>query len=131
MDKVLSKANSLLKNRQLTEAISEYSTIITSHASDREILASAYNNRGQCRYFQVEFYKAIDDYSLSLTHKPNNAVTLFNRAQVTYRLNNFSEAKIDILKALSLEPDFEDAKLCLEAIENENKKTKKTPTESS
>ena len=115
----LLKADKLLKQHKLIEAVAEYSSTIrklqTSGAE--QVLSSAFNNRGQCHYLQVEFYKAIDDYTDSLKYNPSNTTALYNRAQVQYRLNFFSEARKDILKALEISPDFKDAKSCLDAIE--------------
>lgn len=117
---LLLKADRLLKQRKLVEAIAEYTSTIgkLQASSSLKVLSSAYNSRGQCFYLQVEFYKAIDDYTDSIKLDPTNATAWYNRAQVKYRLNNFSDAKVDIAKALEISPDFEDAKNCLSAIED-------------
>ena len=125
---VLRKADKLLKQHKLVQAISEYTTtinrLITSPritsppATECDALSSAFNNRGQCHYLQVDFYKAIADYSESLTYNPANTTALYNRAQVKYRLNSFSDAKEDIVRVLELSPDFEDARSCLKSIEH-------------
>jgi tetratricopeptide (TPR) repeat protein len=117
---VLLRADKLLKQHKLVEAVAEYTSTINKLqvSGPKQVLSSAYNNRGQCHYLQVDFYKAIDDYTDSLKYDPANCTALYNRAQVKYRLNFFSEAREDILKALEISPDFVDAKSCLEAIDN-------------
>lgn len=116
---VLARADKLLKQHKLVEAIAEYTSTIhkLKTTGSQQVLSSAYNNRGQCHYLQVDFYKAIDDYTDSIKCYPDNTTALYNLAQVKYRLNFFSEARKHILKALELSPDFEDAKSCLEAID--------------
>ena len=116
---VLARADKLLKQHKLVEAIAEYTSTIQKLrlSGSQKVLSSAYNNRGQCHYLQVEFYKAIDDYTDSLKHNPDNSTALYSLAQVKYRLNFFTDARKHIIKALELTPDFEDAKSCLEAID--------------
>ncbi|KPP72167.1 hypothetical protein Z043_108861 [Scleropages formosus] len=72
-------------------------------------LAVAFNNRGQIKYFRVDFYEALDDYTAAI--KANNLfeVPFYNRGLIRYRL----DAEKDFKKALELNCNFEDAKLSL------------------
>nr|KAG8541847.1 hypothetical protein GDO81_028147 [Engystomops pustulosus] len=49
-------------------------------------LAVAYNNRGQIKYFRVDFYEAIDDYTEAIRVNPKFEVPYYNRGLILYRL---------------------------------------------
>jgi len=115
VDTILSKANLLLSSRQYLAAITEYTSLLP-HLTTPTQLSIAYNNRGQCHYQLVNFPEAIADYTTSLTYNPLNHTTLYNRAQVLYRLSEFSKARCDIVKCLEVNPGFTEGKECLEAI---------------
>ncbi|XP_022430088.1 tetratricopeptide repeat protein 32 isoform X3 [Delphinapterus leucas] len=51
-----------------------------------EDLATAYNNRGQIKYFRVDFYEAMDDYTSAIEVQPNFEVPYYNRGLILYRL---------------------------------------------
>lgn len=76
-----------------------------------EDLATAYNNRGQTKYFSVDFYEAMDDYTSAIEILPNFEVPYYNRGLIRYRLGYFDEALEDFKKALDLNPEFQDAVL--------------------
>ncbi|XP_059837765.1 tetratricopeptide repeat protein 32 [Hypanus sabinus] len=77
-------------------------------------LAKAYNNRGQIKYLRVDFYEAVDDYTLAIENKEDFEVPYYNRGLIKYRLGFFDQALEDFKKALSLNPDFKDARLSLD-----------------
>ncbi|XP_078503872.1 tetratricopeptide repeat protein 32 isoform X2 [Lissotriton helveticus] len=72
-------------------------------------LAMAYNNRGQIKYFRVDFYEAMDDYTKAIESKPNFEVPYYNRGLIRYRLAFFDEAVKDFNKVLEINPGFQDA----------------------
>ncbi|XP_049760561.1 tetratricopeptide repeat protein 32 [Elephas maximus indicus] len=76
-------------------------------------LATAYNNRGQIKYFRVDFYEAMDDYTSAIEVQPNFEVPYYNRGLILYRLGYFDEALEDFRKVLDLNPGFQDAALSL------------------
>lgn len=78
-----------------------------------EDLATAYNNRGQIKYFRVDFYEAIDDYTSAIEVQPNFEVPYYNRGLILYRLGHFDDALEDFKKVLDLNPGFQDATLSL------------------
>ncbi|KAM9635515.1 tetratricopeptide repeat protein 32 isoform 1-T1 [Trichechus inunguis] len=78
-----------------------------------EDLATAYNNRGQIKYFRVDFYEAMDDYTSAIEVKPSFEVPYYNRGLTLYRLGYFDEALEDFKKVLDLNPGFQDAALGL------------------
>ncbi|XP_037669170.1 tetratricopeptide repeat protein 32 [Choloepus didactylus] len=78
-----------------------------------EDLATAYNNRGQIKYFRVDFYEAMDDYTSAIEVQPNFEVPYYNRGLILYRLGYFDEALEDFKKVLDLNPGFQDATLSL------------------
>ncbi|KAM8953240.1 tetratricopeptide repeat protein 32 [Pelodytes ibericus] len=110
---MLSSANAELERRRLDEAEKLYGKVIERCARDRkcslEDLAIAYNNRGQVKYFRVDFYEAMDDYTEAIRVNPNLEVAYYNRGLVLYRLGFFDEAIKDFQKVLQLNPQFEDA----------------------
>ncbi|XP_078397645.1 tetratricopeptide repeat protein 32 [Cetorhinus maximus] len=79
-----------------------------------EDLANAYNNRGQIKYLRVDFYEAMDDYTLAIQNKEDFEVPYYNRGLIHYRLGFFDQAFEDFKKTLTLNPDFKDARLSLE-----------------
>ncbi|KAM5250044.1 tetratricopeptide repeat protein 32 isoform 1-T1 [Hipposideros larvatus] len=82
-------------------------------AGSPEDLATAYNNRGQIKYFRVDFYEAIDDYTSAIEVQPNFEVPYYNRGLILYRLGHFDDALEDFKKVLDLNPGFQDATLSL------------------
>ncbi|XP_032069481.1 tetratricopeptide repeat protein 32 [Thamnophis elegans] len=86
-------------------------------------LATALNNRGQIKYFRVEFYEAMDDYTSAIQAQPDFEIPYYNRGLILYRLGFFDEAVKDFRKVLELNPKFEDASLSLRQtlLEKENK----------
>ncbi|XP_072107441.1 tetratricopeptide repeat protein 32 isoform X2 [Mobula birostris] len=50
-------------------------------------LAKAYNNRGQIKYLGVDFYEAMDDYTLAIENKEDFEVPYYNRGLIKYRLD--------------------------------------------
>ncbi|XP_006880719.1 PREDICTED: tetratricopeptide repeat protein 32 [Elephantulus edwardii] len=78
-----------------------------------EDLATAYNNRGQIKYFRVDFYEAMDDYTSAIQVRPSFEVPYYNRGLILYRLGYFDEALEDFKKVLDINPGFQDAILSL------------------
>ncbi|KAF0870711.1 tetratricopeptide repeat protein 32 [Crocuta crocuta] len=78
-----------------------------------EDLATAYNNRGQIKYFRVDFYEAMDDYTSAIQVQPTFEVPYYNRGLILYRLGYFDDALEDFKKVLDLNPGFQDATLSL------------------
>lgn len=115
VDALLSKANILLSSRQYLAAIAEYTAVFPQLTNPHD-LSLAYNNRGQCHYQLVNFPEAIQDYSRSLTYNPLNHTTLYNRAQVLYRLGEFDQARSDIARCLEINAGFVEGQHCLAAI---------------
>ncbi|XP_075856681.1 tetratricopeptide repeat protein 32 isoform X2 [Microcebus murinus] len=78
-----------------------------------EDLATTYNNRGQIKYFRVDFYEAMDDYTSAIEVQPNFEVPYYNRGLILYRLGYFDDALEDFKKVLDINPGFQDAALSL------------------
>ncbi|KAG8541839.1 hypothetical protein GDO81_028147 [Engystomops pustulosus] len=113
----LHTANAELEKRHLEAAEDLYGKIIercerNSKCSTDE-LAVAYNNRGQIKYFRVDFYEAIDDYTEAIRVNPKFEVPYYNRGLILYRLGFYDEAIKDFQKVLELNPKLEDAKIGL------------------
>ncbi|XP_069462016.1 tetratricopeptide repeat protein 32 isoform X2 [Ambystoma mexicanum] len=116
---LLSKAHSLFQQQQYEAAEKLYTRFIELHeTSDQsgcnsDDLALAYNNRGQIKYFRVDFYEAMDDYTKAIQSKPNFEVPYYNRGLIQYRLAYFDDAQNDFKKVLEINPGFQDAVLGL------------------
>ncbi|XP_069584236.1 tetratricopeptide repeat protein 32 isoform X2 [Ranitomeya imitator] len=85
----------------------------TTRRCSMEELSVAYNNRGQIKYFRVDFYEAMDDYTAAIRLNPKFEVPFYNRGLILYRLGFFDDAMKDFQKVLQLNPNFEDAKISL------------------
>ncbi|XP_072541967.1 tetratricopeptide repeat protein 32 [Salminus brasiliensis] len=85
----------------------------TTRECDRNELAIAYNNRGQVKYFRVDFYEAMDDYTAAIKTNDQFEVPYYNRGLVRYRLGFFQDAESDFKKALEINANFEDARQSL------------------
>ncbi|XP_046374028.1 tetratricopeptide repeat protein 32-like [Haliotis cracherodii] len=86
-------------------------------------LGLAYNNRGFILYQKVEFDEAINDYTRGLGCDQHMSFTFYNRGLIHYRLGRFDEAISDMKQALSIEPEFESAQICLkQSMEDLNKR---------
>ncbi|TSR99429.1 Zona pellucida sperm-binding protein 2 [Bagarius yarrelli] len=80
---VLNEANNAFNNKHFTRAEEFYTEFInictTSGDCDSNDLAIAYNNRGQVKYFRVDFYDAMDDYSAAIKVNRHFEVPYYNR----------------------------------------------------
>ncbi|XP_007937439.1 tetratricopeptide repeat protein 32 [Orycteropus afer afer] len=134
----LSLAHAHFKKGEYAEAETLYSTYIgqcyradpvgvgSGSKCSLEDLATAYNNRGQIKYFRVDFYEAMDDYTSAIQVQPNFEVPYYNRGLILYRLGCFDEALEDFKKVLDLNPGFQDATLSLKQtiLDKEEKQTR-------
>ncbi|KAK4824507.1 hypothetical protein QYF61_015905 [Mycteria americana] len=128
---LLAAAQAQLAARRLSAAEELYSRFIARCAgpgpggAGRD-LATALNNRGQIKYFRVEFAAAMEDYTAAIECQPGFEVPYYNRGLVLYRLGCFDEAMKDFRKVLELNPQFEDAALSLkQAILDKEEKQKR------
>ncbi|XP_006001169.1 tetratricopeptide repeat protein 32 [Latimeria chalumnae] len=120
----LEEANREFSNKNYEEAEELYTKFVTACSCVREKsgfgdkcsakdLAIAYNNRGQIKYFRVDFYDAMEDYTLAIQVKEDFEVSYYNRGLIQYRLGFFDEALRNFRRVLHLNPDFTEAKLSL------------------
>lgn len=82
------------------------------HVKLHELLSVAYNDRGLVKYFKVDFYGAMDDYSRALEFNPQLTAAYYNRGLIHYRLGNFADAIEDMNSALAIDPCFASAEEC-------------------
>uniref|UniRef100_A0A1W2P7V6 Tetratricopeptide repeat domain 32 n=1 Tax=Mus musculus TaxID=10090 RepID=A0A1W2P7V6_MOUSE len=87
----LATAQARFSRGEFAEARELYSAFIgqcARHGSkcSPEDLATAYNNRGQTKYFSVDFYEAMDDYTSAIEILPSFEVPYYNRGLIRYRL---------------------------------------------
>ncbi|XP_017267333.1 tetratricopeptide repeat protein 32 [Kryptolebias marmoratus] len=114
----LEDAHSKFNKGNYQEAEQLYTKFITSCLQSRECeafgLATAFNNRGQIKYFRVDFHDALEDYTSAIQADSQFAVPFYNRGLIRYRLGFFDDAKSDFQQALRLNPDFKDAQVSLQ-----------------
>lgn len=114
---ILQRAHKEFSLQNFQKADELYSCFIShcSHNSCGPVdLATAFNNRGQIRYFRVDFSEAVEDYTCAIQAQDTFHVPYYNRGLIHYRLGFFEEAKKDFEQTLKLKPDFEEAKLSLQ-----------------
>uniref|UniRef100_A0A8C6QWW8 Tetratricopeptide repeat domain 32 n=1 Tax=Nannospalax galili TaxID=1026970 RepID=A0A8C6QWW8_NANGA len=111
----LALAQARFEKGEYLEAEALYSAYIRhcARCSPTGDLATAYNNRGQIKYFRVDFYEAMDDYTSAIEAQPSFEVPYYNRGLIRYRMGYFDEALEDFKKVLDLNPGFHDATLSL------------------
>ncbi|XP_025945699.1 tetratricopeptide repeat protein 32 [Apteryx mantelli] len=132
---LLAAAHARFEARQFAAAEELYGRFIAQRASSAaghapagagRDLATALNNRGQIKYFRVDFAAAVEDYTAAIESQPDFEVPYYNRGLVLYRLGCFDEAIKDFRKVLELNPQFEDAVLSLnQAILDKEEKQKR------
>ncbi|KAK7907674.1 hypothetical protein WMY93_016286 [Mugilogobius chulae] len=122
-------------NSKILPNISDlFSTIFTmllychifSRNCEANDLATAFNNRGQIRYFRVDFTEAVEDYTCAIRAQGEFEIPYYNRGLVHYRLGFYEEAKKDFEQTLNLNPDFEEAKVSLRQtlLDQQHKETR-------
>ncbi|KAL0965044.1 hypothetical protein UPYG_G00276050 [Umbra pygmaea] len=114
----LERAHVEFKKRNFKQAEELYTTFLDSCLQTRHCdasdLATAFNNRGQIKYFRVDFREAIEDYTAAIEANSHFEVPFYNRGLIRYRLGFFQDAEMDFKRALELNPNFEDAKVSLQ-----------------
>ncbi|XP_028996987.1 tetratricopeptide repeat protein 32 [Betta splendens] len=102
-------------HKQAEELYTKFiSCCLRSRECESNVVATAYNNRGQIKYLRVDFYEAIEDYSSAVEADSLFEIAFYNRGLIHYRLGFFDDAKRDFQQALRLNPDFKDAKESLQ-----------------
>ncbi|XP_076612538.1 tetratricopeptide repeat protein 32 [Chaetodon auriga] len=118
ISQILEHAQSEFKRQNYKQAEELYTKFIASCLQSRQCeaddLATAYNNRGQIKYFRVDFHEAMEDYTSAIQTDSRFETPFYNRGLILYRLGFFDDAKSDFQQALKLNPDFEDAKVSLQ-----------------
>ncbi|KAL2082670.1 hypothetical protein ACEWY4_022488 [Coilia grayii] len=116
---ILNQAHTAFNNKNFEKAEELYTHYINSceklaRECDASELAVALNNRGQIKYFRVDFKEAVEDYTLAIKAKNEFEVPYYNRGLIHYRLGFFEDAETDFKRVLALNPNFEDAKQSLQ-----------------
>ncbi|XP_045916903.1 tetratricopeptide repeat protein 32 isoform X2 [Micropterus dolomieu] len=83
-------AHSEFKKQNFKRADELYTKFISSCVQSRDCevsnLATAYNNRGQIKYFRVDFHEAIEDYTSAIQTDSQWETPFYNRGLIHYRL---------------------------------------------
>ncbi|XP_022083518.1 tetratricopeptide repeat protein 32-like [Acanthaster planci] len=102
-----------------TKIIDGCSAEVESSDGMRQILAEAFNNRGQIKYLRVDFDEAVEDYTAAIGINDSFATAYYNRGQIHYRLARFKEGIEDFQKSLEYQPDFSDAATALQTAQED------------
>ncbi len=89
------RAATYLGNNDFDNAIKDYTKAIQLDPDDTNI----YNYRGLAHFGNSEVEKAIDDFSRAIQLKPNSADAYYNRGIIQLSLQNWEEAKTDLITA--------------------------------
>lgn len=76
----------------------------------------AYFNLGAGYYYTGKFERSLDNYLKADKLQPGDDKTLYGIASAQFALNRFSESLTNCKKALSINPQNEDAKTLLEML---------------
>lgn len=99
------------QNGDLDEAIRLFSRVIDTSNFGRELLASAFNNRG-IAYRQKGLYDlAIADYNHAIKLKPDFARVYSNRGLAYAKMGLYDQSIMDFTQAIKLEPNNADVYL--------------------
>lgn len=105
----------ILFNRQkrMGEALEDFNAALKINSR----LGEAYLNRGNSRFFSKQIKAALGDYDMAIRHNsPELHAAYFNRGLAHEALGQIREARQDYESALALKPDFELARLRLQAL---------------
>lgn len=105
----------ILFNRQkrVDDAFDDFNAALKINAR----LGEAYLNRGNSYFFSKRIKAALEDYDRAIRHNsPELHAAYFNRGLAHEVLGQIEEAREDYEQALALKPDFELARLRLEAL---------------
>lgn len=94
VDSVLRDAQGFSQLGRFNEAEQLYSMALnqlgshveSSYTNLKQLLARIYNDRGQCRYKQVHFDEAVEDYTKAISLDPTLAAAYYNKGTIHYRL---------------------------------------------
>nr|ACM09659.1 Tetratricopeptide repeat protein 32 [Salmo salar] len=88
----LERANVEFKKRNFKQAEELYTKFLAScwetRNCDASDIATAHNNRGQIKYFRVDFREAMEDYTSAIEANCQFEVSFYNRGLIRYRLGN-------------------------------------------
>ena len=115
---LLEEADSCLEQKNLEQAERLYSDLIEKSQQHPEIRALAFNNRGQAKYFRVDFDGAIEDFTESILHCSLHTA-YYNRGLIHYRMARYQKAIDDYERALKINSKFEDARLAMEVAKSD------------
>ena len=101
-NKYISRGISSLKNGQLEDAVSEFSSAINLDPEK----ALTYVARGSAYFRLGRFDKALSDYNRAIEIDPDLAAAYQNRGSVYYRQNQLDKAISDYSRAIKINPDF-------------------------
>ena len=119
LNKLLEEADFFLERRNLKQAEQLYTDLIDKSKHCDKIKALAFNNRGQAKYFRVDFDGAIEDFTKSILLCSDLHMAYYNRGLIHYRMARYQKAIEDFESALKSNPTFEDAKVAIEVAKKD------------
>jgi len=101
-------------------AIADYTSAIMIDGK----YAEAYSGRGQVFYETGQYDKALNDLNTAIFYNKNDAVPYYYRGKVMGYQKKYAASRADIEKALSIYPNYEVAKIYLDYINEEERKSR-------
>ena len=103
-----------------TAAIADFTSAIMIDGK----YAEAYSSRGQVFYEIGQYDKALNDLNTAILFNKNDAVPYYYRGKVMGYQKKYAASRADIEKALSIYPSYDVAKIYLEYINEEERKSR-------
>ncbi len=100
-------------NNQLRAARTDYEKAVLVNPE----YANAYNNRGSMKFRDADLTGAIADYTEAIRHHPHFCEAYCNRGMAYHKLGRYNEARLDYRMAMATNPDYQDARTCLQLLE--------------
>ncbi|MBS1955076.1 MAG: tetratricopeptide repeat protein [Cyanobacteria bacterium SZAS-4] len=81
-----------------------------------ETLDETYRRNGDSKLSDGDFVAALDEYDKALQVNPKNAMAYYGRGRVRLATSNYTEARVDLNRALTIDANLSSARLALIGI---------------
>ncbi|HEY9730841.1 MAG TPA: tetratricopeptide repeat protein [Drouetiella sp.] len=85
-------------------------------ANQSDALDETYRKNGDMKLSDGDFTGALDEYDKALQVNPRNAMAYYGRGRVRLATSNYTEARVDLNKALNIDSNLTSARLALIGI---------------
>lgn len=96
------KGSAAMSGNHWNAAIESFTKVIDNPATNKDLLANAYANRGSAKANKKMDQEGLDDLNKALELNPSLTSALYDRARIYQKLNKHTEAIVDLTKAIEL-----------------------------